>query len=94
VFQQKIAVALDSGDELVAVADQRDLAAFEAQFPDGTGQFTQVRFLAWSALLRAKTYTGTWEKFNRHDCVEAADPNPRSVEVLDPTTPAQPGESS
>jgi hypothetical protein len=88
VFEQKIAVTMADGNEHLAVVDQRDLAAAEAQFPDGTRAHTHIRFLAWSALLRAKLINLTWDKFNKVDCVEASDPKPDEETELDPTTPA------
>lgn len=94
MFQQKIAATMDDGRELVGTADQRDLAAAEAQFPNGIGRFTQIRFLAWSALSRAQLVSGPWDKFNKADCVEAHDPEPDVVEALDPTQPALSGETS
>lgn len=94
MFQQKIAVVMTDGRELNAVADQRDLAAAEAQFPEGVRMHTHIRFLAWSALSRELVVSGPWDKFNRVDCIEAADPKPDEVEILDPTRPAPPGESS
>jgi hypothetical protein len=94
MFQQKINVVLADGRELTAVADQRDLAAAEAQFPEGVRMHTHVRFLAWSALSRALQIAMPWEKFNKSECVEAADPKPDEVEALDPTQPGQSGESS
>lgn len=94
MFEQRLAATMADGNEYIAVVDQRDLAAAEAQFPDGIGRFTHARFLAWSALLRAKTINVTWEKFNKVDCIEAADPKPDEETELDPTTPAASGESS
>lgn len=94
MFQQKIHVTMADGREHTAVTDQRDLAAAEAQFPDGIGLHTHARFLAWSALSRAMAFAMPWEKFNKSECVEARDPKPDEVEVLDPTRPAQPGGSS
>lgn len=94
MFQQKIAVTMADGRELIAVVDQRDLAALEEKFPDGPGQFTQVRFLAWSGLSRALAISTPWDKFNKSECVNAQDPKPDEVEVLDPTQPAASGSSS
>lgn len=82
------------GRELTAVADQRDLAAMEAQFPEGQRSHTQIRFLAWSALSRSLNLAMPWEKFNGSECVEARDPAPDEVTELDPTQPGRPGESS
>ena len=94
MFQQKIAVTMADGRELTAMTDQRDLAAIEEKFPDGAGQFTQVRYMAWTALSRELAISMPWEKFNKSECVEARDPKPDEVEVLDPTQPAQSGASS
>lgn len=94
MFQQKIAVEMADGREFTAVVDQRDLAAAEAQFPDGVGRFTEVRFLAWSALSRELAIAVPWDKFNKADCVEARDPNPDEVTALDPTQSAASAGSS
>lgn len=94
MFQQKIAVLMADGREFTAVADQRDLAAAEAQFPEGVRMHTHARYLAWSALSRALAISMPWDKFNKSECVEAADPKPDEVEVLDPTRPDPSGESS
>lgn len=69
----KVRVELDDGRALVAVADQRDFAAAEAMAIDPATKNTWVRFIAFSALARAKTYGGTWEAFNATDCIEASD---------------------
>lgn len=94
MFQQKLAVTMADGRELLVVVDQRDLAAAEAQFPDGIGRFTHARFLAWSALSRELAVAIPWDKFNKVDCVDTHDPKPDEVTALDPTQPAASGESS
>lgn len=94
MFQQKIAVVMADGRELTAPADQRDLAACEAAYPNGPGMFTQIRFLAWSALSRTLAISMPWDKFNKSECVDASDAEPDEVGVLDPTQPAASGESS
>jgi len=68
-------VTLEDGTAFTAVADQRDMAAWEAH-PDNDGmrQLTVVRFLAWSAARRAGQYKGPWKAFNEQDCVQAIDP--------------------
>lgn len=84
-----IAVELDSGDKIRVIADQRDLAAVEAR-EDVDRQFTRIRFIAWHAAKRAGQYTGTWERWNSTDCVEAGDEDEaESGEGLDPGRPEQ-----
>lgn len=90
-------IALASGQEITAAADQRDYAALEAQ--ELPGAITGLRFLAWSAAHRAGAYAGTFETFNTVDCVEVEDvtdygPDPdgegEGEQRLDPGRPAPP----
>lgn len=94
MFQQKITAVMVDGRELTATADQRDLAAAEAEYPAGIGVFTQVRFLAWSALSRSLQLAMPWDRFNKSECLDAHDAAPDEVEALDPTRPAASAESS
>jgi hypothetical protein len=76
---------LADGTEIEATVDQRDWAALEAAQGNGTvvGSITSVRFLTWSALRRAKEYTGAWEKFNGTDCVHVEDLTPDDEDTGD-----------
>lgn len=88
-------VELDDGAELLAVVDGRDFVAAEAKgwFDSSKEQVTRVRFLAWHCLKRTEKYTGSWEKFNKTDCVDvqAVDPAEDADERLDPGHPDQSG---
>lgn len=67
---------MDDGAVHAVAVDQRDLARWEAAVASDlpNGQYTRLRYLAWSALHRTKRYGGTWEQFNTTDCVEVGDP--------------------
>lgn len=84
--QIKLDVELDSGETYQVVADQRDLAALEAQDDIADTMFTRARYLAWSAAKRTKRYAGTWESWNTLDCAEvvSADDEAEEGEGLDP----------
>lgn len=90
--QIKLDVELDSGETYQVIADQRDLALREAQ--DGVeGMFTSVRYLAWSAAVRAKRYAGSWEQFNTTDCAEVVSPGDEA-EAGDGLDPGRKGQSA
>lgn len=70
----KIDVLLDDGREVLAEADQRDFAAWEAAPEnDGTGRGRTImaRYLAWSALRRAGEVKASFQRFNALECVQA-----------------------
>jgi len=54
-------------DPVQVTVDQRDWAAHEAT--DLKGPVTQARYLCWSAMRRAGTYNGSWDRFNTVDAV-------------------------
>jgi hypothetical protein len=91
-----LAVELDSGETFEVVADQRDLAALEAQENIASTSHTRARFLAWSAANRTKRYTGSWEKFNTVDAVEvgAADDDEAEDEGGDGLDPGRSRQSA
>jgi hypothetical protein len=60
-FSVKYSASMEGGEELTAVADQRDLAAVEAA--DMPGPVSRLRYVAWSALRRAGSKL-PWEEFN------------------------------
>ena len=67
LFETKIECLMADGGELLAVVDQRDFAAFEGSdlYDEAGGRGTiRTRWLAWSALRRAKHVTATWKEFN------------------------------
>ncbi len=72
-LQYGMTVELDSGETYDVSIDQRDFAALEAAGIADGAQTTKVRYVAWNASKRTGRYTGSWEQFNTHDCVEAAD---------------------
>jgi hypothetical protein len=77
-------VELESGETFRVVADQRDLAALEAQDrPEFALKYTQARFMAWNAAHRSKRYTGTWEQFNTVDALEVGSPEAEEPEPDD-----------
>lgn len=73
----KLHVVLDDDNEYDVVADQRDVAKWEAQEFGTSGAFigdklvTALRFFAWNALIRQGTLDKkmTWTKFE-DSCVE------------------------
>jgi hypothetical protein len=70
----KISCEMDDGRTLVAICDQRDFAAAEAaDVGRMENRHSWVRFCAWNAMKRARSYDGSWEKFNERECVEAVD---------------------
>jgi hypothetical protein len=89
-------VELDGGRVLQVVADQRDIARWEAH--DGPdGRYTRVRFLAWSAMTRQGLTTASWQQFNETDCVEVVDPPGADTEAPDDDErldPGRPGRSA
>lgn len=90
-FEQTIAVEMEDGTSYEVVADQRDLARYEVQdFYNPSRLITAVRFLAYSASLRARKTELAWPKFNAA-CVSAGDPD---GEPVDPTQPGPGGTGS
>lgn len=64
------------------------------QIKDGVGTIGDVNrkttFEAWAALKRAGAYEGTWEAFEKTDCVDLS----VEEEKVDPTHPAAEADSS
>lgn len=85
----------------VVVADQRDMARWEVQPFGGPLKdleavgMTAMRFLAWSASVRARRFTGTYELWETL-CVEAMpiDDEPTGAETADDESgdPGQPAQ--
>lgn len=93
LFETKIECTMADGGELLAIVDQRDVAAFEGSdlYDDEGGRPTvRTRWLAWSALRRAKAVTASWKDFNTELCVQAwavteEEEEPADDESLDPS---------
>ena len=92
--QIRLAVELDAGEKYTVVADQRDLAALEAQDGILNTNFTRARFLAWRAAKRTKRYTGTWEAWNDHDCAEVVSVDGDEAEAGDGLDPGPRNQSA
>lgn len=73
VITAPIEVDLDGGQQLRATADQRDFARAEGQGVSSATIHTWTRAVAWAALTRTGQYSGTWQRFNDVDCIEARD---------------------
>lgn len=84
-------VELADGRALTVEGDQRDMARWESQNLPENQWLTRVRFIAWSALTRAKQYAGTWEQFNTEDCIEASDVPDEEEEAEDGAERLDPG---
>lgn len=86
-FELEITCTMEDGQELVALVDQRDRAAFErsplyAATPEPS-PMARVRWLAWNALRRMKLLTCSWDQFDLEQCsgaVITAAPEPEQTE--------------
>jgi hypothetical protein len=87
---------MDDGTELLARADQRDMARWEVQpFSREDRPVLRLRYLAWSALKRQGLYGTTFDTFNERDCMNVDAPDePEGNESLDPGKPVATGEPS
>lgn len=74
-FQLEVTCTMDDGQELVALIDQRDRAAYEASDLYGAepepSEIMRTRWLAWHALKRTSKLTMTWPVFNLEQCAGA-----------------------
>jgi hypothetical protein len=83
-MQIRASVEMDGGEKWTVVADQRDVAKYEAQdFYDPGKRITMTRFIAWTASRRQGLTKLSWPAFDAV-CVEASDPEDEDTE-LDPT---------
>lgn len=88
----RIEVWLDNREEaLVAVADQRDFAAWESapeNDPERHQPAVMTRYVAWHAARRAGQYSGTFDRFSKEcyaaSAAEAAE-KPEGEESQDPS---------
>lgn len=78
-FQLEVTCTMGDGQELVALIDQRDRAAYEISPLYGAepepSEITRTRWLAWNALKRTGQISWPWEAFNLEQCagVQATD---------------------
>lgn len=94
-LRTRMTVEMDDGATWEVFADQRDWARWEVQpaySPEVDRIMSRIRFMAYSASIRAGLTDLSWPKFDAA-CVEAAAP-PDDGETVDPTRPGPPGVSS
>lgn len=83
-------IEMDDGETFTVPGDQRDMARYEEQdFCDFARSNLTVRYLAYSAAVRAGKIKLSWPQF-KDRCVEARDPTAEG-RGLDPTQQAASG---
>ena len=93
----ELSVLMDDGAEHQVVADQRDIARWEVQ-PFGwpiikleeQASMMFFRFIGFSAMIRQRLTTATWDEFNEH-CVEVMPVDDEDGEGTVPDDAGDPG---